>query len=170
MVRLNGYLANGTFPYLIRKDQPKNLLLSFIFFLLMEKSKDLEATWLESMADRPDRDPCGTLSFLMDLCSLTTPTICPFVPLFCHRQMSLSSFRMTKNLFLLFWFCPFCFHGVHDVFVFLENQNTAWFSYDPPPLASSSICFGKEKRERKRMIYFMYWPPLRPSRILIVKA
>lgn len=65
--------------------------------------------------------------------------------------------------FLLSWCLP-------DAFVFLENQDTAWFSYDPPPPASSSVHFWKEKRERKRMIYFMDWPPLRSSRILIIKA
>lgn len=35
-------LANGIFPYLTPKDQARNLLLSFIFFLLKEKLKDMD--------------------------------------------------------------------------------------------------------------------------------
>lgn len=55
MVRLMDILAYGTFPYLIPKDQARSLLLSFIFFLLMKKPKDMEAIgWKPRKADQGD--------------------------------------------------------------------------------------------------------------------
>lgn len=103
----------------------------------------MEATWLETMADRPDRDRCGTLSlFKGHALSLSSSLLSSSDVTFQFSEDKKFIFAVLVLPLLLSWCLP-------DAFVFLENQDTAWFLYDPHPLASSSVCFQRE-REKER--------------------
>ena len=98
------------------------------------------------------------------LCSLWVPMSFPFVPFHWHSQMSLSGSQKINSLLLCFGFASLAY---------MTSACCPWVAGklgallgDPLPLAASSGCSWKEKRARKRVIYFMDLAPLWPNEIL----
>lgn len=169
MVRLTGHLANGTFPYLIRKDQPKKP--SFVIHLLFTHGEiQGPGGHLAGKHGRQTRRrPMWNTEFTygpvlphnshdLSLC----PSLLPSSDVTFQFSDDKKFIFVVLVLSLLLSWCSRCLcvpRKPEHCLVLIWPSSTGFFQY--------LLWKGKE---RKRMIYFMYWPPLRPSRILIVEA
>lgn len=112
VVRLMDILANGTFPYLIPKDQASKET-SFVIHLLFTNGETKgHGGSLDVKHERQARQkPMWNTEIIYGSVLPRTPMLFVIVPLHCHSQMSLS--LKLKSLFLLFCFCLFCVHGIY---------------------------------------------------------